>query len=250
MLVVLAIVGLVTWSMAIGFGTANQAEVIRATNQLSSTIRFAYDRARYTGRHIRVHIDFEQGSFVLQQADEAMYMPATDRNGEIKVVDENALEEKAARDLQAAERYNSSLQSKVIQNDTVFNPLDPYAMQAKTVPRRKPPLFAAFDGEGTLGSLGEPVVFPDDVKIVSVRTDADLEPIKTGFADLYFFPRGQTQLAYIQLSDSDKENHYTIIVQPLTGKVEIKDGLIDLELPEEFLEGEDDEGKTRQRRSF
>ena len=48
---------------AISFvGAASQAEVVRSTNQLAATIRFAYDRARFTGYYYRIHIDFEKRS--------------------------------------------------------------------------------------------------------------------------------------------------------------------------------------------
>ena len=107
--------------------------------------------------------------------------------------------------------------------------------------------------------LGKPIVFPDGVEIVSVQTDADPEPITEGEADLYFFPRGQTQLAAIQLKGKPKlrqrvvgedDIEYTILVQPLTGKVTVEAELIDLELPELVGDVEDDLGDKAERRSF
>ena len=139
------------------------------------------------------------------------------------------------------------------------DPFDPYAVQTQEVPRQRPPLFEAFEDDATLGDLGKPIVFPDGVEIVSVQTDADPEPITEGEADLYFFPRGQTQLAAIQLKGKPKlrqrvvgedDIEYTILVQPLTGKVTVEAELIDLELPELVGDVEDDLGDKAERRSF
>src|SRR5690554_3497947 len=101
-LMVLLIVGLIMWSASMSMGAASQAEVIRSTNQLASTVRFAFDRARFTGFHYRIHVDFAQRTFQLQRAEEAMYLPATARNGELLIVDEKDLEDRAKRDERAA----------------------------------------------------------------------------------------------------------------------------------------------------
>ena len=257
-LIVLMIMGLIMWSVSMSMGAASQAEVVRTTNQLASTVRFAYDRARYTGYAYRIHVDFEQRSFQLQRAEEAMYLPATNRDGELLNTDSKKLEDQAKRDERAAEAYFSSVAAAVYAAaDDAFG--DPYAVQKKEVPRRRPPLFEAFEPDATLGDLGEPIQFPDGVKIISVQTDADLEPITEGEADLYFFPRGQTQLAAIQLAGKPKlreritgedDIEYTILVQPLTGKVTVETGLVDLELPPVIGGGEDELGNKAEQRSF
>lgn len=257
-LIVLLIIGLIMWSASMSMGAASQAEVVRTTNQLASTVRFAYDRARFTGYYYRIHVDFEQRTFQLQKAEDAMYLPATNRDGEILLTDQKKLEDQAKRDQQAAEAYYSSVAAAVFSNDS--NPYgDPYAVQKKDVPRRRPPLFEAFEADQTLGDLGKPIQFPDGVEILSVQTDADPEPITSGEADLYFFPRGQTQLAAIQLKGKPKlgdrligedDIEYTILVQPLTGKVTVESGIVALELPEVVGEGEDELGNEAERRSF
>jgi general secretion pathway protein H len=252
-MVVIAIIGLIAYSMLTSIGAAGQAEVTRATNQVASTIRYAFDRARTTGYYYRLKVDFEGRSFSLQRADERMYMPSTNRDGEIIEFDPRKEADRATRDERAAEAFNRSIQSQIYEHaggDEEGMPYDPYAAQAKPVPRRKPPLFESFEEENTLSGLGEPVVFPEEVKILSVRTEHDVEPITEGEAYLYFFPMGRTQLAHIQLEDEDGENKYTVKVQPLTGKVTVVPELEDLELPDDIHDGEDDLGEKFQRRSF
>jgi general secretion pathway protein H len=224
-LMVLMIVGLIMWSASMSMGAASQAEVVRSTNQLASTVRFAYDRARFTGYYYRIHVDFAQRTFQLQKAEDAMYMPATNRAGELLIIDEKALADRAKLDERAAEAYYSSLTAAIFSAGEDSN--DPYAVQTRDVPRRRPPLFEAFEADQTLGDLGQPIQFPEGVEILSVQTDADPEPITEGEANLYFFPRGQTQLAAIQIKGKPKlrqrilgedDIEYTILVQPLTGK--------------------------------
>jgi general secretion pathway protein H len=260
MLIVLLIVGLIMWSASMSMGAASQAEVVRSTNQLASMIRFAYDRARFTGQHYRIHIDFDERSFQLQRADEAMYLPATGRDGKIFVRDAKDADRRAQRDQEAAESYYSTLAAAVYgAAGDPDAPADPYAVQKRDVPRQRPPLFEVFEDDQTLGDLGKPIKFPDGVEVLSVQTDADIKPITEGEADLYFFPRGQTQLAAIQLKGRPKlgdrmlgeeDIEYTILVQPLTGKVTVESGIIDLKLPKVVGDSEDDLGEKTDRRSF
>lgn len=245
----LAIISLM-FGMVLGtFSSGKAAKTSRAVNQLSATIRFAYDKSRVSGIHMRLAINFEQRSFSLQQANDAMYMPATNRDGERVEFDADAAEDQAARDERAADNYNRSLQAAVYgagQEDD----LDPYSAKPKTVPRRRPPLFDSFDADNTVSGIGEPIVLPEGVNIVSVRTEHDFEPITEGEAYLYFFPQGRTQMAHIQVEDKDGKNQYTIIIQPLTGRVTIVPEIVDLELPDDINEGEDDLGNKENSRTF
>jgi general secretion pathway protein H len=253
-LVVLAVMGLMVATVVIGFGAGRAAEVARATNQLANLVRYGYDKARVTGDHYRLLIDLDKGTFTLQRGDDRMYLPATDRDGRIIEMDERELEDRAERDRQAAESYNRSLASQVLQDDDgetgSYDPFDPFAVSPREVPRRKPPVFAGFEDENALSKLSKPFGLADGVKVVYVRTVEDLEPITEGEASLYFFPRGRTQLSHIQIRDEDGEAEYTIKVQPLTGRVTIEDGLIDLELPDDRREREDDLGRRQDKRSF
>ena len=253
LLVVLAIVGLMVQVASVGFGPAMEAEKIRATNQVVSTIHYAYNRARVYGIFLRLEIDLDAGTFALQQAEEAMYLPATDRDGKILKVDEDKLEEQAERDKDAAERFNESLERDAIQprlNDGDDGVFDPYAVESMQVPRARPPLFDSFKDENSLTGLGQSISFPEGAKVFAVRTDADLEEVREGKAYLYFFPTGRTQRAHILISDDGGATGTTIKVDGLTGRVTVVGELVPLSLPEDFNGGKDDLGRTIERRSF
>jgi len=249
MMIVIAIIALVTFSIAASFGAGQRAQTTRAANQIASTMRFAFDKARVEGAYYRLEIDLDKGSFALQKADEAMYMPATTREGELAELDPKKAEDQAERDKRAAEAYYSSIQSKILASADEAT-YDPYAVQAEEVPRRREPMFEQFDPENTVGGVVEPIVLPERVKIKSVRTEHDYEPITEGKAYVYFFPQGRTQMTHVQLEDTKGDAEWTIMMQPLTGRVTLKGELVDLELPEDFLDGDDELGNDQNARSF
>lgn len=262
-MIVMGVIALIVGMAVMGFGAGRSAEVSRATTQLANLTRYGYDKARVTGDYYRLLIDLDEGTISLQQGDDRMYLPATDRDGKIAEIDEGRLEDQAARDKRAEEAYNRSVQAQVYNEgsggggaaeggeEADDSGYDPYAAQRRTVPRRRPPLFDSFDDENALSELAKPIKLPEGVKITYVRTADDLEPITKGQASLFFFPRGQTQECHIQLEDEEVEDgRYTIKVQPLTGRVTIVDGHEDLVLPEDPTDEEDELGTRLERRTL
>lgn len=250
-MIVVAVMGLMIMTVVVGFGAGRSAEVARGTNQIANLLRYGYDKARVTGDHYRLLINLDEGTFTLQRGDDRLYLPATDRDGKILEIDESRLEDQAERDRQAAEVYNRSVQAQILEEGTEGgDPFDPYAVSARQVPRRKPPMFSGFEDENAISGLKEPFALPEGVKVVYVRTAEDLKPIIEGEANIYFFPQGRTQLAHIQISDESGEARYTVKVRPLTGRVTIEDGLEDLELPDDRRDEEDELGRRQDRRTL
>ncbi|MCK5688269.1 hypothetical protein KAI87_03310, partial [Myxococcota bacterium] len=69
---------------------------------------------------------------------------------------------------------------------------------------------------------GQELILPEGIKIMDVWIEGMGEAEHEGKAELYFFPHGYTQHAYIHLESSNGVI-YTISVAPLTGKVKIFD---------------------------
>lgn len=128
---------------------------------------------------------------------------------------------------------------------------DQYAVAPKQVPRRKPPIFGAFDDANSLSELKKPFKLPPQIKVVSVQTADDPKPIVKGEASIYFFPQGHTQRAHIQVEDIEHpDNAFTIVIHPLTGRVEIKEGKVDLGIADDPMSVKDDLGRKQTRRTF
>jgi general secretion pathway protein H len=250
--IVIAVLALVFGMMVVGFGGTRSAELARTVNQIANVIRYGYDKARVTGEHYRLRIDLEERSFALQQGDGRMYLPATDRDGEIIERDERKEEEREARDRRAEEAFNRSVQAEVFRegDDGEVGSYDPYRATRRRVPRRRPPMFDAFEEENVLSGLKDPFVLPEGMKITSVRTADDLQAITSGEASIYFFPRGRTQEAHILLEDERSDARYTIKLAPLTGRVTIEEGHQELKLPTDPSKTEDDLGRQQRRRTL
>jgi general secretion pathway protein H len=67
---------------------------------------------------------------------------------------------------------------------------------------------------------------PESVKISAVWTQHQTEVYEAGTAYLYFFPNGQSERAYIYVSDDDSD--FTIIVNPMTGRAKVHPERIDV----------------------
>jgi general secretion pathway protein H len=83
-----------------------------------------------------------------------------------------------------------------------------------------------------------------NIKFRRVQTAHDYEERKDGRAYLYFWPGGQTERASIQLKvgeDDDEKNAVTLIVAPLTGKVTVKDGAVEMPKPQDDKEASERE---------
>jgi hypothetical protein len=75
-------------------------------------------------------------------------------------------------------------------------------------------------------------------KIFGVFTPRLATPVSTGHAYIYFFPLGMTEAAQVYLSDDDEKTFYSLVVHPLTGRVQIYNQFIEPPVEEQF----DDEG--------
>jgi general secretion pathway protein H len=182
-MIVIAVLGMMVGMLVVGFGGGRQAEVGRATNQIANTVRYGFDKARVNGQYFRMVINLDDGTFSLQNAEDAMYLPATDRDGKIIEIDKSDLEEQADRDMRAEQSFNRSVQSAAYRDqpggggdggtggDDGF---DVYKPQPRKVPRARPPLFAAFEDENSLSDLAKPFKIPEGTKITYVRTADDL----------------------------------------------------------------------------
>ena len=68
-------------------------------------------------------------------------------------------------------------------------------------------------------SLAPRHALPEGVVLQSVWTQHQEEPYVSGKAYLYFFPQGQTEKAYLYLTDGD--DIYTVIVSPVSGRTKV-----------------------------
>jgi general secretion pathway protein H len=218
-LIVLAIIAIVMGAVVIGSGRTASAELGHSATMMASAIRVGFNRASSTSKPVRLVMDFDEGSIWLEEGDQPMLvqskdLTATGGAAPATVAEKQALEE------------SGRIVKGPTPPKTAFTEIDPMGM-VSSAPGDKHKKFAT--------GLGYRITFR------AVQTGHDAEPITKNRAYLYFWPGGQTERASIQLKvappkkDTDEASQapqeksvMTLIVSPLTGKVTIKDGAVDL----------------------
>lgn len=222
-LIVLAIVGIVMGAVVIGSGRTASAELGHSATMMASAIKVGFSRASSSSKPVRLVMDFEEGSIWLEEGDQPMLVQSKDTTATggaapATVAEKQALEE------------SSSILKGPKPPKTSFTEIDPMGMVSSD-PGKTHKKFAT--------GIGFRITFR------AVQTGHDAEPITKGRAYLYFWPGGQTERAAIQLramtprkpdeepKPSDEKQVMTLFVSPLTGKVTIKDGALELPKPQD-----------------
>ena len=212
-LISLAVVGLLAGIGILGVGAQRGARMRGGAVVIAGAIRTAYSHASGVSKPLRLVFDMDEKSIVLEESSATLAIVKNDRTGGAA----------AATDAErlAAEEAESILKG----------------------PRSPRPSFAptkAFGFSPDAGKQGKSLPF--GVRFVHVETGHEEEPAVDGRAYLYFWPGGQTERAAIQLTTAEKDeeptdqNSMTVIVSPLTGKTEIKKGLLKMARPRDERE--------------
>lgn len=222
-MVVIAIVGIVAGGTVYGFRAIGKSELRSSASKLAGAIRYCFDRSVTTGAYYRLVLDLDDNKYWAERSEERMYLT---RNKEETKGKGQAFDEKAAQAKQAEEdkKYDELLANQ----GGVAATIDP-------PPRPKRAKFETFkDATAKAVQLKRAV-------LVDVLTPRQPEPYSKGRAYLYFFPDGHTENALVRLSDRAGESWYSLVVHPLTGRVEVVSGRLDVKANE--FGTRDDENK-------
>jgi prepilin-type N-terminal cleavage/methylation domain-containing protein len=78
-------------------------------------------------------------------------------------------------------------------------------------------LFGDTDGKGTIRAVNR-------AKIEQVYVQHLPDPVTSGLVAIYFFPMGSSEKAVIEIGDGEK--HFSVLIHGLTGRVEMRDGVL------------------------
>ena len=205
MLVVIALISVITVALVTASNQLPTAKLKKSTISIMSAIRTAFNQATITSKSLRLAMNFDDGSFAIEQADIPMLVQSKDLVG---TGGASAVTEAERRAQEEADRVTRGFtppkpRFRVIE-DLCWGKSDP----------KKP-------RTGPCRSLESGVHFRE------VQAFHDDNPVTKGRAYLYFWPGGLTERANIQLrvGDSrDDSSTLTLMVSPLTGSVKIKAG--------------------------
>lgn len=204
-LIVLSLIALVSGAVVAGTGQMAGSRLRQSATMLTGAVRVAYTRATATSRSVRLVFDFEHEQFWLEEASRPMLVKERDVTG-TGGADPATEVERAA--LAEGERITAG-------------------------PRIPKPAFQEVEAFGLSGNEGKKGKKPlaRGVRFRAVQTPHDDEARTEGRAYLYFWPGGRTERASIQLVVGERDDDartLTLMVSPLTGKVTIKEGAVEL----------------------
>ena len=212
-LVSLAIVGLIAGIGILGVGAQQSARLRGGAVLVAGAVRTAYSHASGVSKPLRLVFDLSERQVTLEESSSTLTVSKNDRTGGAA----------AATDAEraAVEEAESILKG----------------------PRPARPSFTptkAFGFSPDEGKSGKGLPF--GVRFVQIETAHEEEPATEERAYLYFWPGGQTERAAIVLTTAGKDeepteqNTMTVLVQPLTGKTEIKKGIHKMDRPRDDRE--------------
>jgi general secretion pathway protein H len=209
LLVVIAIVIALAAGTVAGSQQLPSARLKRSAAMLAAAVKVAYTRATTNSRYERLVFDFDQEKVWLEETDRPM------------LVQSNTLSAAAGADpVSDAEKAAIAESERILKGPPVPKP-------------HFHPVQALGFGDAETGKGGKPL--QRGIKFRQVQTIHDDAARTTGRAYLYFWPGGLTERAVIQIRVGESEEEHstlTLVVMPLTGKVTVKTGPVELEKPD------------------
>jgi len=208
-LISIAIIAIITGVATYGIGYRRSAQLKRAAVELAGAVRIAYAHASAISKPVRLVFDFDTQTIGLEEASSPMVISRMDKTGGAQAATD--VERKAQAEAEAILK-------------------GPRAPRPMFVPTK------AFGFKPDSGKTGR--ALPSGIRFLQIETEHSDEAEVTGRAYLYFWPGGQTERASVQLTKasstdqtSDAADTLSIIVQPLTGKADIKGGKVGMPRP-------------------
>jgi len=217
-MVVLAIFALVGGIAIAGSMQLPTAKLRRAATMIASAIKVGYTRATATSRDLRLVMDLDRQKIWLEQSDIPMLTQSKDKTGT-----------GGAEAVTQAEKAALEEGAKIVKGPPIAKPLFK-------------PIEAYGFGDTESGAGGKPL--PAGITFRATQAAHDDAERTSGRAYLYFWPGGRTERAAIQLrvgKSTSEDQALTLLVSPLTGKVTIKSGAVDLVLPTDDVQSSDRE---------
>jgi general secretion pathway protein H len=215
-IVVIAIIAIVTGIAIAGSMQLPTARLRRSATMIASAIKVAYTRATATSRDLRLVMDLDEQKIWLEEADRPMLVQSKDKTGT-----------GGAEAVTKAEQAAIEEGSRILKGPPVpksrFRPIEAYGF-----------------GDAESGKGGKPL--QGGITFRATQTAHDDTARTSGRSYLYFWPGGRTERASLQIrigkSERDEQT-LSVLVSPLTGKVTIKNGAVDLEVPSDDNQASD-----------
>jgi general secretion pathway protein H len=216
-LIVMALMALILGAVVVGSGQRASARLHHSATMITGAIRVGFSRATATSKTVRLVMDFEANELWLEEGDQPHLVQTKDATGTGGATPATVAEQ------QALAESSRILKGPPIPKAT-FREIDAMGVAASEPGKGHKPL-------------------DPGITFRTVQSQHDDSPRKEGRAYLYFWPGGNTERSAIQLRVGKEETGTTVtlLVQPLTARVTIKDGAVDMPVPRDDKESSDRE---------
>ena len=160
----------------------------KVSGQLVGLIRYVYDQAALKNEYYRITFDLYEQKFFVEYSDLPFYVIRDDDEAE------------------AIRKHNE--EKNTIGTDT--DSADNTSTAAATG-----------DFGESEDDLLEMFAMPDNVRLSDIYVEHQKDKLSEGKIYLYFFPRGKTEFAVIHMNATEGDDAMTLVVNPLTGKVDV-----------------------------
>jgi prepilin-type N-terminal cleavage/methylation domain-containing protein len=220
MMIVLAIVLLLVVAAVFSFVMVKRERLRKAVNRVAGSVRYAYDRARATGKDHRLVFDLGEDStrYWLEVTEKGQLLAAATAEDARKDMDD---EQEGAK--------------KDDDDDTTAGGLSK-AVAAKRAPKPAwKPYKSKLSKEVTLKQY----------RVTSIYVARLDEEVTEGKVALYFWGNGQTERAIVYVQDKEGKNTFSLVTHPLTGKVKVYPKRYEFDRGEATQDDEGEEVKER-----
>lgn len=205
-LVGLGIVALLMGTLMYGSGFLSGSRQRAAATLVITGVRLGMARANMTGRPVRMVLDLDQDTVLLEEASSGAPMLREKQEG-----DDTSAGAEPATEL---ERMAKEKAEQILEGT-----------------RKSRPSFASFSPGLNKDEPGKPRALGTGIQFRQVQTEHDTEPRTEGRAYLYFWPRGGTERASVQIYRGGDDSGLTVTVSALTGRARIEPGPVPLPEP-------------------
>lgn len=221
-LVVMVIMAVMTAVVVVGSGQSDTARLRQGAAFVTGAIRVGFSKSSARARPLRLAFDLEANTLVLEESEDVMLLTKNDTSGTGGAAGMTELERAAIEEGQKIVKGPQAPRA-------TFKPMDGTGF-----------------GVGTGGKAPKPL--PKNIGFRSIHCEHEMDRRTKQRGYLYFFPGGQTERCVIQLgigkaadddesgtapTGADVDGVLSLIVSPLTGKVVVKPGAVELEMPED-----------------
>lgn len=205
----LAVIGLIMGVVAGQMGDVFDRDLKKASTQLSSTIRYLYNKSATEGIYIRLVLDIDERSYWVEATSDPVSVSRGEEKGKKAAAkDEKKDEAKTAGSDAAKDTTGTGDEA----SEGVLKPGEIEKLKPK---------------EATFSPVDEfllkPTRLPDGAYFKDIQVEHKQSPVEGGKESVYFFPNGYVERAIINLRDEDDEVHYSLETNPISGRVSIED---------------------------